>query len=508
MGRRLAFVMVAVVAGALVVSGLGALLLGRRATQDKDLRALTSQAGDIAHIVQSRQVGLADVRRIARVASPFLNDFAFLVIGPDGSVRTLAQARLAGTGPSPVVALLSSTQLSSLQGGIAVHGTSGAATYAVAPVRLSAASLDQLKLPAGSTMAVALLENVGLPADTGWYFLVTGAGCLLVAVAVAFVLARRVSRPIALAVTTTRRIAAGDLDARVPETLTDPELAQLGSAINTMAEELARARGLERQFFLSISHDLRTPLTSIKGYAEAIADGAAPDTAKAAAVIAAEAARLERLIGDLLDLARLEARRFTIDVRRVDVAEVAGAACEGRRLGFEESHLALTLEPAPDLPEVAADPDRLVQVVGNLLDNARKYARHGARVATMAVPDEPGVVALLVEDDGPGIPAGDLPHVFERFFTGSARETGRKGTGLGLAIVAELVQAMGGSVAAVSPTTPAGGGTRIVVRLKRWAMASGSRPSGAPPPCPPPPPAAPPPAPRPLPAAPDGWRPR
>ena len=527
MGRRLALVMVAVVAGALVLSGLGALLLSRRSTQVKDLSALTTQAQEIATLVERGQANrttppIRALTVVARVASPFLTDLAFLVISPNGSVQTFAQTRQSGSGTSPVVALLSSTQVASLQAGLAVRGTRGAHTYAVAPVRLSPATLAVLQLPQGSTIAVALLDDVGLPGDTGWYFLITGAGCLVVAVAVAVVLARRVSRPVALAVRTTQRIAAGDLDARMPDRLADPELSRLGAAINSMAEELARARGLERQFFLSISHDLRTPLTSIRGYAEAIADHAAPDPAQAATVIAAEASRLERLIRDLLDLARLDARRFAIDVRRVDLGEVAAAASEGLRIGFEEAQLALAVEPAPERLEVAADPDRLAQVVANLLENACKYAHRSVRVTTMAVPDEPGMVALVVEDDGPGIPPADLPHVFERFYTGPDRDLARKGTGLGLAIVAELVQAMGGSVTAVSPASGSSGGTRLVVRLKRWASSSGGRapavppppPPARPPPPPPSPPSPAPPAPPPagapasVPAAPDGSRPR
>jgi two-component system, OmpR family, sensor kinase len=280
-------------------------------------------------------------------------------------------------------------------------------------------------------------------------------------------------------VRTTRRIAAGDLDARMPVERTYPELVQLGESINTMAEELARSRATERQFVLSISHDLRTPLTSIRGYAEAIADGAAPDPVRAATVIASEAGRLERLFQDLLDLARLDARRFTIDVRRVDLPEVAATAAEGLRIRFEEAGLPLAVETPPAELPVAADPDRLAQVVTNLLENARKFARSAARLATAPVPGEPEMVALVVEDDGPGIPAADLPHVFERFYTGSTRDRGGTGTGLGLAIVSELVQAMGGSATALSPTSPAGG-TRIVVRLRRWAGGNGATPPPAP----------------------------
>jgi len=127
------------------------------------------------------------------------------------------------------------------------------------------------------------------------------------------------------AVDTTRRIASGDLDARVAvRPHEDPEFAQLAEAINTMGGTLARARDQERQFLMSVSHELRTPLTSIRGYAEAVLDGATDDPHAAAVVISGEARRLERLVQDLLDLARLDADRFTLDLRTVDAALVAG----------------------------------------------------------------------------------------------------------------------------------------------------------------------------------------
>src|SRR5205823_14198502 len=145
-------------------------------------------------------------------------------------------------------------------------------------------------------------------------------------------LGRRIARPLQEAEIATRRIAAGDLDASVPvQPGADEELASLARSINTMATTLARSRGLERQFLLSVSHDLRTPLTSIRGFAEAIADGAAPDDRRAAEVIAAESRRLERLVGDLLDLAKLESRQFTFHSRPIDLNEVTADTAEGFR---------------------------------------------------------------------------------------------------------------------------------------------------------------------------------
>jgi len=193
-----------------------------------------------------------------------------------------------------------------------------------------------------------------------------------------------------------------------------------------------------------VSHDLRTPLTSIKGYAEAIADGAAAgreQQTRAAEIIAAEARRLDRLVADLLDLARLDAHHFSLSPRPIDARAVVAEAVDAFRP--EAANLGITLDLVGDGAVPAdADPERLGQIVANLVENALKYAR--ARV-TVGVIGGKGAVEVRVVDDGPGIDAADVPHVFDRLFTSRA-EPGRKvGTGLGLAIVRELAGAMGGS---------------------------------------------------------------
>ncbi len=286
---------------------------------------------------------------------------------------------------------------------------------------------------------------------------------LIVAAVVGDRLGRRISRPLRDAETVTRKIAAGDLTAQVPvPDRAYPELESLAHSINLMAGNLARSKGLERQFLLSVSHDLRTPLTSIRGFAEAITEGAAPDNARAAEVIAAEARRLERLVKDLLDLARFDARRFGLDLHRIDLAEVVADTGEGFRPAAEELGLRLDVDPGATPAIMAtADPDRLAQVVANLVENALKYARTRVVVGVAAS----GEGALIwVDDDGPGIAAEDLPRVFDRLFMSDRYPARQVGTGLGLAIVAELVSAMGGTVRAESPIG-AGWGTRMVVTL-------------------------------------------
>ena len=226
-----------------------------------------------------------------------------------------------------------------------------------------------------------------------------------------------------------------------------------------MADSLERSRGLERQFLLSVSHDLRTPLTSIRGYAEAIADGAAPDPRGAAAVILGESRRLERLVKDLLDLAKLESRGFKLTPVTVDMTEIAEDSVAGFRREVEAAGLQIRCTEAP--PVLAtADPDRLQQVIANLIENALRFASTTIEVTVVADPAWP---RIEVADDGPGIAPEDLPHVFERLYV-AAHQPKRKetGSGLGLAIVRELVELMNGSVQAEANPT---GGARIVVQL-------------------------------------------
>ena len=295
------------------------------------------------------------------------------------------------------------------------------------------------------------------------WFIFLGLASLAAAAVVAYLLANRFARPLETAAEATQRIAGGDLATRMPVSPDDmPEFGALARAINAMGDSLARARDQQRQFLLSVSHDLRTPLTSIRGYADAVVDGTTGDVDGAVRVIALEARRLERLVQDLLDLARLDARRFSLQPAYVDVGEVVDRAIE--RFGPEAAAAAVALRRAPDDDGtlwVVADHDRLAQVLANLLENALRFARSSI---TLGARGRSGQVVLWVDDDGPGIDAADLPRVFEPHYTSDRAGPRRSGTGLGLAIVAELARAMGGGARAESPVGPAGG-TRMVVWL-------------------------------------------
>ncbi len=204
-----------------------------------------------------------------------------------------------------------------LTAGHVVSGHHHSLVYAAAPIPGNR----------GNTIVLVLTRraDAGLRFATTW-FLWSAAAVVVLGVGVALGLSRRLTRPIRDADAATRRIAAGELSTRIAEDPRhDDEMANLVRSINTMAATLERSKGLEQQFLLSVSHDLRTPLTSIRGYAEAITDGATKDPQWAAGVILAEAARLERLVRDLLDLAKLESRSFSLHLETLDLAAVAQA---------------------------------------------------------------------------------------------------------------------------------------------------------------------------------------
>lgn len=305
-----------------------------------------------------------------------------------------------------------------------------------------------------------LLEGVALVRA----FLVALAAAAAVVVALAGLLARRLGDRLARVDAAAGRVAAGDLTARVDDD-GDDEVSHLADSFNDMARRLEAASKRERDFLLNVGHDLRTPLTSISGYAETLADGTvgSDDLPRVAAVLQRQSKRLSRLVEDLMLLARLEAREFTLRTEAVDLgAHIAGVAEEFRaRAGEAAVRLAIEVEPTGP---VEADPVRIAQVVSNLIENALRYAPEGGRV-DVVVRAAPGETRIEVADNGPGIEAEDLPRVFERLYVAQRYRAVRpEGSGLGLSIVHELVAAMGGTVEVASEP---GRGTTVTVLLPR-----------------------------------------
>ncbi|RIV34410.1 sensor histidine kinase [Micromonospora radicis] len=280
-------------------------------------------------------------------------------------------------------------------------------------------------------------------------------------------LARRLARPIRRAAAAAARLRAGDRSVRLP---VEPpaEVADLAYALNGLAAALATSEGRQREFLLSVSHELRTPLTAIRGYAEALADGVlAPESAAdTGRTMLAEAEHLDRLVADLLALARLEAVDFPLAPVPVDLARLAADA--GRTWADRCAALGVVFRVEAGAPSVPAytDPGRIRQVVDGLLENALRVVPPGAPVVLAVRPAgaDPAAGGLLeIRDGGPGLTDDDLAVAFERGALHQRYRGLRKvGSGLGLALAAGLVRRLGGQISAGHAPE---GGAAFTVRL-------------------------------------------
>ena len=281
-------------------------------------------------------------------------------------------------------------------------------------------------------------------------------GGLAVALVLAWYLTRRIVRPVVLLARATDEVAAGNYGVELPSVPGGGEIHHLSERFGDMARRLGETERLERNFLMTVTHELRTPLTAIRGHVGALREGLADDpTLRAASleVVAGEAERLERLVGDILDLAKLNAHRFTLVDEDVDLADLLEAAHgafseDARRRGIDYP-LALAGRPL-----VVTDGDRVHQIVLNLLANAFRWTPDGGRIA-VALDLAEGSLEISVEDSGPGIPPDEQERVFRPFFT-------RGGTGLGLAIAGELATALGGRLGLGSEP---GRGSRFALTL-------------------------------------------
>jgi signal transduction histidine kinase len=311
------------------------------------------------------------------------------------------------------------------------------------------------------------------------------AGALLAALILFSGLINSMRAPLGRLVEGARRLAGGDLRTRV-EVGGPVEIATLGRAFNEMANSLERdARERDRveqmkdDFVLTVSHELRTPVTVVKGFAEMLTAQRQSLNARqyeAAEVIAESSAQLQKMINDLLDLARSDAGKLRIEPKPTAVQALAQRVGRQMRPHFEEKSQRFTVSVEKDVPDVEADADRIAQVLANLLTNANKYAPEGAqvRLAATRVGDE---VEFAVTDNGPGLGQEELDHVFDRFWRAQSGETQEVGgTGLGLAIAKSLVELHGGAISANS--TPGKGATfRFVLPIVKDGRPSRTEPA-------------------------------
>ncbi len=287
-------------------------------------------------------------------------------------------------------------------------------------------------------------------------------------------LTSRFTRPLRAMQTATQRVAEGDLTASV-DPPTTVEMNQLATSFNGMVRDLRDREVASRLFLMKITHDLRTPLTAIRGHAAALSDGVVPEEAipTSLAAIESEASRLEEMVADLLDLARLDARRFRLDMAEVDPVEHLEQAFTAHSAEAAQREITYSSQIGT-LPPITTDPSRLRQIVGNLIDNALRWTSTGGEVTVIAASAPHGGIRVQVCDSGPGVPQLEREVVFEPFRS-SETPDGRTGSGLGLAICRQLARAMGGDVRVDDGPS---GGARFTLTLPRGQRLRGA--GGAP----------------------------
>jgi len=305
------------------------------------------------------------------------------------------------------------------------------------------------------------------PAETAFldrvkqiYFL-SAVGVIALALLLAFLLSRTLTRPIRELTAATRAVSTGDLAQEVPVRSRD-ELGELAASFNQMNAKLAQSLNLRRQMTADIAHELRTPISVILGHAEAVHDGVLTPSLETFEIVRDEASRLEQLVEDLRTLSRADADELPIERQAIAPAKLLEDVCATHNHRAKQKNISLKAQAASDLPEITVDPGRMMQVLSNLLDNAVRYTPEGGQVllAAQVVEDK---LEIRVQDSGPGVAENELDRIFDRFYRSDpSRQRDESGSGLGLAIARAIVEKHNGRIWAESKP---GEGTTIVIHL-------------------------------------------
>jgi len=356
------------------------------------------------------------------------------------------------------------TRLLAAQGLVIVAGTASLLGVAltVAPVlfhrhlaRAAGPIPDDVARHVDLAFSRSILISLGLA--------VTAAS--ITALLVGLFVTRRVIRPIRAMATAAELITAGDYGSRIPTARLGSEFASLEQAFNNMAAALAATERTRAEILRDLAHEFRTPLTTVRGYTEAIADGVMPADAETSRTIEAELARMERLVHDIALVSSAEERHLHLTRERTPATEILTDAANTAQAAFTNKQVALAVETGQNCPEVSVDRDRIQEVLVNLLSNALRHTPEGGEVRLTAR-SQADHVELAVSDTGEGIPAQHLSRVFERFYrVGQGRSRQQGGSGIGLAIARALVQAHDGHIRAESAGP--GKGSTFTISLPR-----------------------------------------
>lgn len=305
---------------------------------------------------------------------------------------------------------------------------------------MGAALSDEMRDATERSFREALFQSI----------ILTAAVATVAAVAVSVFVSRRIAGPIADLARVSRRIARGNYSGRVPVGDRQDELGEFAASFNEMAAALEDAEQRRMRVIGDVAHEIRTPLATLGGYLEALADGVVEPGDELFGLLRAETSRLQRLVDDLQELSRAEAGAIELSLTRTTPSRLVDGAVGAFALSFASKGVELTTDVAAGLPDVVADERRSIQVIGNLLSNALRHTPAGGHVRISAA-RAGGHVSFTVTDTGSGIAAEHVPHVFDRFYRadpGRARDAG--GSGIGLTIARALVAEQGGRIFAES----------------------------------------------------------
>src|SRR5918993_2259875 len=451
----LAFVAVAVLAAVLI--GVITLSLIRLLPE----RNLEQQLADQAQAVGDTVAGPRPGRQLCALARVLRRgETEVYLLDADATPRRLAGPCQAPNRRGPIAPAPDTDLSAALAQGQVVTGTDDGLAWAVVPAE------RPVLRAGGGVLLVHEVRRLGLSLlpVVAWRLLLATALAVAVAALAAWLLAGRLTAPLGRLVTAARRVGEGDLSTRV-HVDGDGEVAEVATAFNDMAAGLERAQTEQRAFLASVGHELKTPLTTVQGYTEAMLDGTVDDPAehrRSLLRVHAETIRLARLVQDLLDLARLGRGQFAVSTVDTDVGAVLreAAAAAAERAARRQVTVTTRLD---DTLHAHIDPGRLRQVLDNLLDNASRSSPSQRQVLVAARPLDGGGVEAAIVDQGPGIAPEDLPNAFDRGYLWSRyRGTREVGSGLGLAIVRALCDAMGVVIRAESGP---GGGTAFRLTL-------------------------------------------
>jgi signal transduction histidine kinase len=325
------------------------------------------------------------------------------------------------------------------------QGLSSAERANATPIRVNEQTVGMLALDSGMMASVADPAPQEFLNQVNRSLLLAGLVAGLIALLLGFVLFRQITAPLNALAAASNKIAAGDLKARAGVRGED-EIAQVGRAFDAMADNLARSETARRNMLADVAHELRNPIGVIQSHLEAMLDGVFPTSPEQIASLHDETMLLGRLVDDLRALALADAGQLSLTRQMTDLRALVSKTVEAFQAQATETQITLTSDLAENIPPVNLDPERIAQVLRNLLSNALRYTPGGSAV-TVNLVKSGNAARVEVSDTGPGIPADALPHVFERFWRGDkSRSRAQGGAGLGLAIAKQWITAHNGQI--------------------------------------------------------------